>query len=382
MTEGALAGVRVADFSRVLAGPLVGMMLGDLGADVLKVEPPGGDETRRWGPPHAPDGTSTYFLGVNRNKRSIRLDLTDAGDRAVARRLLDRCDVVVENFRPGVMDRFGLGWEEVAAANPGLVYCSITGFGREGGALIPGYDAVVQAVGGLMSVTGFADGAPVKAGVAVVDVLAGLHGLVGVLAALHAPREGGRGQRVEVTLLGSLLAALSNHSSGYLGAGVVPARMGNAHPSIEPYATFPTGDGDVMICVGNDRQFRALCAVLGLGATADDPRFATNEARTAHRDLLRPLLVTALASAGREHWEQELHPVGVPCGRINGLDEAFAFADRLGLRPVDEHGGVRTVSSPIGLSRTPARTRLPPPGLDQHGARIRAWLDEHDVPDD
>ncbi|MEU8781674.1 CoA transferase [Streptomyces sp. NPDC048637] len=374
MDGSALSGVRVADFSRVLSGPIVTMTLGDLGADVIKVEPPGGDDTRQWGPPHAPDGNATYFLAANRNKRSLALDLKTPADREVARRLIRRSDVLVENFRPGVMDRLGFGWEDAHALNPQLIYCSISGFGREAGAAMAGYDAVVQAVGGLMSVTGTEDADPVKAGVAVVDVLAGLNALAGILAALHARHSGAGGQRVDVSLLNSVLSALANHSSAYLNADVVPARVGNAHPSIEPYSTFPTADGALMLCVGNDRQFRALCEVLGVPELAGDPRYATNGARVAHRSELRPVLVTALAGRDRQHWTSVLSKAGVPCGSVNDLADAFRMAQSLGLKSVDRLHGFASVRSPIELSATPPRTRLAPPRLDEHGPELRAWL--------
>ncbi|MEE4598870.1 CoA transferase [Streptomyces sp. DSM 41524] len=375
MDESALSGVRVADFSRVLAGPLVTMTLGDLGADVIKVEPPRGDDTRQWGPPHAPDGNATYFLAANRNKRSLVLDLKSQADRETARRLIRHSDVLVENFRPGVMDRLGFGWEDAHKLNPNLIYCSISGFGREAGAGMVGYDAVIQAVGGLMSVTGTPDADPVKAGVAVVDVLAGLNALTGILAALHARQNGMGGQRVDVSLLNSVLSALANHSSAYLNADVVPARVGNAHPSIEPYSTFPTADGTLMLCVGNDRQFVALCGALGMPGLATDTRFATNEARVSHRDELRPVLVTALAGHDRRHWTSVLSSVGVPCGSVNDLADAFRMAESLGLKPIDRLDGFASVRSPIGLSATPPRTRLTPPHLDEHGPELRAWLD-------
>ena len=260
----ALEDIRVLDFSRVLAGPFATMMLGDFGATVTKVERPGGgDETRSWGPPYDERGEATYFQSVNRNKQSILLDLRDEGDAQRARELARESDVIVENFRPGVMDRLGLGYEQLRAQHPKLIYCSITGFGRGAGAQLPGYDLLVQALGGLMSITGEPDGPPQKVGVAVVDVLAGLFATVGILAALRHRDAGGEGQLVEVNLLSALLGALVNQGSGYTIAGVVPGRMGNEHPSIAPYAPFPTADGELVVAVGNERQFSALCEVLG-----------------------------------------------------------------------------------------------------------------------
>ncbi|MFF4253952.1 CaiB/BaiF CoA transferase family protein [Streptomyces sp. NPDC001663] len=379
--RGALDGLRVADFSRVLAGPYATMLLGDLGADVVKVERPGiGDETRAWHPPADTDGTSTYFLSVNRNKRSVVLDLTTEDGREQARALVAECDVVVENFRPGTMERLGLGYEELRALRPELVYCSISGFGGGAGAAIPGYDLLVQAVGGLMSVTGTADGEPVKAGVALVDVITGLHASLGVLAALRHRDATGEGQRVEVNLLGSLLSALVNQASAYAVAGVVPGRMGNAHPSIAPYETFPAADRPLALAVGNDRQFAALAEAVGDPGLALDDRFRTNTDRVAHRAALRAVLTERLATAGADHWTAVLLAAGVPAGPVNTLDEAFDFAQKLGLPgivdiPAAPDGAAparpsRQVASPIALSATPAGYRLPPPRLGQHTAEI------------
>ncbi|HEX2773385.1 MAG TPA: CoA transferase, partial [Micromonosporaceae bacterium] len=312
MADAALAGVLVADFSRVLAGPLATMTLGDLGAEVIKIERPEvGDETRAWAPPLAPDGSATYYLSVNRNKRSIALDLSTDEGRRLARKLALRADVLVENFAPGVMERFGLGYEAVAAENPGVIYASVTGFGRGAGAGLPGYDFLVQAVGGLMAITGHPDGEPTKAGVAVVDVLAGLHLTIGVLAALHARARTGRGQRVEVSLLGSVLAGLVNQASAQLNAGVEPARMGNAHPSIVPYQTLRTADRPIAVAVGNDRQFARLAAIVGL---APDPHYATNPSRVRHRELLVAQLEERLAVRPSAYWVAALQEAGVPCG--------------------------------------------------------------------
>ncbi len=378
---GALDGLRIADFSRVLAGPYATMLLGDLGADVVKVERPGiGDETRAWHPPADSDGTSTYFLSVNRNKRSVVLDLTTESGREQARALVAECDVVVENFRPGTMERLGLGYDELRARKPELVYCSISGFGSGAGAAIPGYDLLVQAVGGLMSVTGTAEGEPVKAGVALVDVITGLHASLGVLAALRHRDATGQGQRVEVNLLGSLLSALVNQASAFAVAGVIPGRMGNAHPSIAPYETFPTADRPIALAVGNDRQFAALAEVVGNAGLARDGRFRTNADRVTHRAELRDILTERLSSAGADHWSTVLLAAGVPAGPVNTIDDAFAFADRLGLpgivdMPValaDGEGGrpSRQIAHPIALSGTPAQYRSPPPRLGQHTTQV------------
>ncbi|WP_329310242.1 CaiB/BaiF CoA transferase family protein [Streptomyces sp. NBC_01262] len=389
--RGALDGLRIADFSRVLAGPYATMLLGDLGADVVKVERPGiGDDTRAWHPPADHDGTSTYFLSVNRNKRSVVLDLTTEAGLEQARALVAESDVLVENFRPGTMERLGLGHRELRARHPGLIYCSISGFGGGAGAAIPGYDLLVQAVGGLMSVTGDAAGEPVKAGVALVDVITGLHASLGILAALRHRDATGEGQRVEVNLLGSLLSAMVNQASAFAVAGVVPGRMGNAHPSIAPYETFPAADRPIAIAVGNDRQFAALAEAVGDPALAADDRFRTNADRVAHRTAFRDILTERLGTAGADHWSAVLLAAGVPAGPVNTLDEAFAFARELGLPGIvdipaaaadgaDEAQGrpSRQVANPIALSGTPAQYRLPPPRLGQHTAEILHRASDH-----
>ncbi|MEV0614223.1 CoA transferase [Nonomuraea sp. NPDC050404] len=410
--SGALDGLLVADFSRVLAGPYCTMLLADLGAEVVKVERPGaGDDTRHWGPPYA-GGEATYFLGVNRNKRSIALDLK--ADAEVARALAARADVLVENFKPGTMDRLGLGYEALRELNPGLVYCSITGFGSGAGAGLPGYDLIAQAVGGLMSVTGEPDGPGTKAGVALVDVITGLHAALGIMAALHhrdhtgeggrvgepgagsrdgesapgsrdgelAPgsRDGGRGrpagvgQHVEVSLLSSLLSALSNHSSAYAAAGVVPRAMGNRHPSIVPYEVFQAADRPIVIAAGNDRQYRSLCLALDRPDLAEDARYATNAARVAARDTLVADLNAALAGRTADEWFDRLTAAGVPCGPINDLAAAFALAQDLGLEPSVELDGVGQVANPIRLSATPPGYHRPPPALGQDDAWLREIL--------
>ncbi|WP_327320228.1 CaiB/BaiF CoA transferase family protein [Streptomyces sp. NBC_01235] len=389
--RGALDGLRIADFSRVLAGPYATMLLADLGADVVKVERPGiGDDTRAWHPPADHDGTSTYFLGVNRNKKSVVLDLTTDAGVEQARALVAESDVLVENFRPGTMERLGLGRRELRARHPGLIYCSISGFGSGEGAEIPGYDLLVQAVGGLMSVTGDAAGEPAKAGVALVDVITGLHASLGILAALRHRDATGEGQCVEVNLLGSLLSAMVNQASAFAVAGVVPGRMGNAHPSIAPYETFPAADRPIAIAVGNDRQFAALAEVVGDPGLAADDRFRTNADRVAHRAALRDILTERLRSAGADRWSAVLLAAGVPAGAVNTLDEAFAFAQKLGLpgvvdipaAPADRADGAqgtssRQVANPIALSGTPAQYRLPPPRLGQHTAEILHRLSDH-----
>jgi crotonobetainyl-CoA:carnitine CoA-transferase CaiB-like acyl-CoA transferase len=373
--SGPLDGIAVVDLSRVLAGPLVAMTLGDLGAEVIKVESPAGDDTRRWLPPVDTEGRSAYHHTANRNKRSIALDLKSASDLELARRLCGRADVVVANFKPGTLERFGLGYDDVAAANAGVVYCEISGFGEQGGRELPGYDPLVQAVGGLMSVTGPA-GVPSKTGVAIVDVAAALYATTAVLAALYARRDSGRGQRVTVNLLHASLALLANQSTGWLASGEVPRALGNVHPSIEPFAVYRAADGDLMICAGNDVQFARLVEEIGAPALADDPRFRHNGDRVASRDDLRALLEERLAARTCAEWRDSLLAAGVPAGPVQTIDEAFSLAATLGLDAVDDTDGVRTVSFPARLSATPATTRRRPPELDEQGTEIRAELSE------
>ncbi|WP_308818995.1 CaiB/BaiF CoA transferase family protein [Pseudonocardia alni] len=377
-TGGPLDGVLVADFSRILAGPYATMLLADMGADVIKVEGPAGDDTRTWTPPER-DGEATYYLGINRGKRSIALDLRDPGDLAAARELTRRADVVIENLRPGGMARFGLDHASVAADNPGVVYASISGFGSGAGAHVPGYDLMVQAMSGLMSLTGDPDGPPYRAGISVFDVMAGNHAAIGVLAALRHRDRTGAGQHVEVNLLSSALTGLVNHSSAWVAGGTVPYRMGNAHPSVFPYEPMPTADDDLIVAAGNDAQFRKLCGVLEVPGLADDPRFARNADRTVNREELRPLLVERLATRGAVEWFELLTAAGVPSGPIQTIDGGFAMAERFGLDPVVTVGegdrAVPTTRHPVRFSATPAVYRLPPPRLDEHGADLRKWLD-------
>jgi crotonobetainyl-CoA:carnitine CoA-transferase CaiB-like acyl-CoA transferase len=378
--SGPLAGLLVADFSRILAGPYATMMLADLGAEVIKVESPGGDDTRTWLPPVRGE-ISTYYLGVNRNKRSIALDLKDADDAAVARSLAARADVVIENFRPGALTKYGLDYDSVAAGNPGVVYASISGFGTGAGAALPGYDLIVQAISGLMSLTGDPAGPPYRAGISVFDVMSGMQATIGILAALnHRTSAGaaGKGQHVEVNLLSTALSGLVNQASAYVAGGLVPFRMGNAHPSLFPYEPMATADGDLIITAGNDGQFSKLCQVLGVPALANDPRFAHNQDRTANREELRPLLLERLATRTKQEWFELLVAAGVACGPINTVDEGVAFAEGLGLDPVVNVGvgdqAVPSIRNPITFSATPTRYELPPPELDEHGEEIRRWL--------
>lgn len=367
-----LAGIRVADFSRVLAGPLCTMMLADYGAEVIKIESPAGDDTRAWVPPVAPDGTGTYFASVNRNKKSVVADLKTDEGLAYARALVAGCDVVIENYRPGVMSKFGLDYPSLAQSRPELIYCSISGFGSGAGADLPGYDLLVQALGGLMSITGPPETEPSKAGVALVDVLAGQNALAGILMALRVRDATGTGQQVEVDLLSSLLAALVNQGTATLATGTSPARMGNAHPSITPYETFPTGDGTIAIAVGNDRQFIALAKVLGLHSLAEDPRFRTNERRVEYRTDLSTALKGALATDTAARWQQKLLAAGVPAGKVNSVGEALELAEGLGLAPslvlTDPVTGreSRQLANPIHLSTSAPRYWQVPPALGEH----------------
>lgn len=375
--RGPLDGILVADLSRVLAGPYCSMLLADMGATVIKVESPAGDDTRTWAPPEK-DGISTYYLSINRNKRSIVLDLKNPDDLAVAKSLLRRADIALENFKPGGIDRLGLGYDDVKDDNPGLIYLSISGFGTAEGSSLPGYDLVAQAVSGLMSLTGEPDGPALRAGISVFDVMTGLHGLIGVLAALNQRRETGLGQHIEVNLLSSAMSGLVNQTAAFTAGGVVPRRMGNAHPSVYPYQTMPTKDRDVIITAANDRQFASLCEVIGIPEVATDERFARNADRTANRDQLHPMLVEALSKWSADDLFIALNAAGVPCGPINSIGEGVELAERLGLAPRVTLGEgdreVDLVRNPISFSGSEVAYRLPPPELGEHSDEIRAWL--------
>lgn len=381
LRPGALDGVLVADFSRVLAGPYCSMMLADLGATVIKVErPEGGDDTRSWGPPWV-GGTSTYYAGVNRGKRSVTLDLADPAELELAKRLARRADVLIENFLPGRLRRFGLDATTLRAANPALVYCSISGFGSGPGAAVPGYDFIAQAVGGLMSVTGQPGGPPTKTGVALVDVLTGLNATIAVLAALRARDTTGTGQLVEVDLFSGLLAALVNQASAFLNTGMSPGAMGNQHPSIAPYETLATRDVPLAVAIGNDRQFRQFVSTLDRTELADDPRFTTNASRVANRAALVPALETALRRRNAIEWVTLLQAAGIPCGPVNDLAGAFDLARELIDDPVIEFRGagvdgaaIRGVASPLRLTETPVRYHRAPPQLGADSAEVRQWL--------
>lgn len=375
---GPLAGVVVADLSRVLAGPYCTMMLADLGALVIKVESPAGDDTRHWAPPYR-DGEATYFLSVNRNKYSVALDFADPEQLALVRAVVARADVLVQNFRPGALVKFGLDAETLRAQRPDLVYATITGFGTGAGARLPGYDLLAQATSGLMDLTGPADGEPTKAGVAIFDVIAGLHALAGILAALHERSRTGLGEHVEVDLLSSALSGLVNQTSAYVAGGEVPHRMGNEHPSLYPYEPFPARDGEIVIAVGNDGQFVRLCECLQVSELAEEARFRTMAARNTNRDELRALLVERLSARDASEWFEILQAAGVPCAPILGVDAGVGFATELGLEPVVYAGSgprqVPTVRQPIGLSRGQVDYSQAPPLLDGDRERVLRWLD-------
>ncbi len=367
----------VADFSRVLAGPYATMLLADLGAEVIKVEGPGGDDTRGWVPPTRGD-VGTYYLAVNRNKRSIVLDLKDPDDLEVAYALSARADVFIQSFKPGGLARFGLDYDSVRGRNEAVIYCSISGFGAAAGVRLPGYDLLVQGMSGLMSLTGAPDGPPFRAGISVFDVMTGLHSVIGILTALHHRDLTGQGQHVETNLLSSALSTLVNQTSAYVAGGVVPARMGNAHLSLFPYEPLQTGDGDLIVVAGNDGQFRRLAEAIGRPELAGDERFGTVGKRNDNREQLRPLLLEALSAKSAQDWFAILTEAGLPCGPINTVAGGVELAEDLGLEPVvmagDGEGAVPTVRNPIRLSATPASYRLAPPALNEHAAEIRRWL--------
>ncbi len=384
---GALSHIRVLDLSRVLAGPWSGQTLGDLGAEVIKVERPGtGDDTRHWGPPYLKDqeGENTseaaYYLSANRNKQSLTLDFTQPEGQRIIRELVSRCDVLLENFKVGGLAAYGLDYESLKAINPKLIYCSITGFGSDGPyAQRAGYDFMIQGLGGLMSLTGRAEdeegAGPVKVGVALTDILTGLYATVGVLAALNHREQSGIGQHVELALLDVQVACLANQAMNYLTTGVPPKRMGNAHPNIVPYQDFPTADGDIILTIGNDGQFRKFAEVAGHADWADDPRFVSNKARVAHRRELVPLIRQVTVFRTTAEWVAVLEQAGVPCGPINDLAQVFADpqVQARGLRVEMPHplaGTVPQVASPIRLSESPVEYRKAPPLLGEHSEAL------------
>ncbi|HEY0021249.1 MAG TPA: CoA transferase [Longimicrobium sp.] len=374
--RGPLSGVRVLDLTRVLAGPLCTMTLGDLGAEVIKIERAGaGDDTRAWGPPWAegPRGReSAYYLCVNRNKRSAAVDLKDAEGRALVRGLAREADVLVENYAPGMMDGWGLGYDELAAENPGLIYCSVTGYGSDGPeAGRPGYDFAVQARAGWMAITGEPGGAPAKVGVAVVDVLTGQNATIAILAALAERAASGRGQRVEVSLFDSALAGLVNVTEAALVTGREPRRWGNAHATIVPYQAFDAADRAFVVAVGNDAQWRRLCEAVGADDLRDDDRFTTNPGRVEHRDELVPVLAALFSSAPAAEWLGRMEAYGVPCAPLQTVGEALrdpVLRERAGLWPMQGagYGQVDTIASPLRLERTPPGLHRPAPALGEH----------------
>tara|TARA_Y100001934_G_scaffold156998_1_gene187994 strand:- start:2677 stop:3855 length:1179 start_codon:yes stop_codon:yes gene_type:complete len=390
----ALSGLRVLDLSRVLAGPWAGQMLADLGADVVKVERPGaGDDTRAWGPPYLRDGDgrdtseAAYFLSANRNKRSITIDFTQPAGQQQVRELVQRADVLVENFKVGGLAAYGLDYASLQALNPRLIYCSVTGFGQQGPyAKRAGYDFMIQAMGGLMSITGKADGeegaGPVKVGVALTDILTGLYASNAILAALAERARSGLGQHIDLALLDVQIACLGNQALNYLTTGVPPKRLGNAHPNIVPYQDFPTADGDFILTVGNDGQFRKFCEVAGHPEWSADARFATNSARVANRAELVPLIRQVTVFRTTAEWIATLEQAGVPCGPINDLAQVFADpqVQARGTRVRMAHplaGEVDLVANPIRLSRTPVDYRRPPPLLGEHNTEVLAdWLSD------
>lgn len=375
--SGPLSGIVVADFSRVLAGPYCTMMLADMGATVVKVESDTGDESRTWMPPEF-DGQSSYFLSVNRNKESVVLDLKDDEDLKLAHQIIDRADVFIENFKPGGLKKFGLDADSVSQRWPHIVHASITGFGTDGGASMPGYDLLVQAVSGMMTVTGEPDGQPQRSGVAIFDIITGLHTAVGILGALRVRDATGLGQHVEMDLLSSALSGLANQTGGYAAAGHVPIRLGNDHPSLFPYGPFFAADRELIICCGNDRQFARLMTKLGDPEAATDPRFATMRARNENREVLRAQIEEALSTATADEWFETLQQDGIPCSPILGIDEGVQFAEQLGLGPVVDVGEdsrtVPTIKNPIGFSRTPVRYDKAPPQLGEDQHSVVEWI--------
>jgi crotonobetainyl-CoA:carnitine CoA-transferase CaiB-like acyl-CoA transferase len=379
---GPLKGLRVLDLTRVLAGPTCTQMLGDLGAEVIKIERPGsGDDTRGFAPPTMP-GTSesAYFVGVNRNKRSVTLDIAAPEGQAIVRRLLADCDILVENFKVGALTKYGLGYAQLRAEFPALIYCSITGFGQTGPyALRPGYDSLVQAMGGVMSLTGEPDGLPQKVGVPVADLFAGLYGCIGILAALRHRERTGQGQQIDIGMLDAHAAWLANQGMNYLATGENPARLGNQHPNIVPYQVFPTADGHIVLSIGNDPTFKRFCDAFGLDHLPADPRFATNAGRVSNRGLLTDTLTPVMQQHPTAWWVERLESLSIGCGPINRLGEVFADPQIAARGVVLEmpHGSgatVKVIANPVRLSETPADYRIPPPILGEHTDEVLQGL--------
>lgn len=377
---GPLAGLTVLDLTRVLSGPYCTMLLADMGARVIKIEQPGrGDETRAWGPPFVA-GESAYFLSINRNKESVTLDFKQPGGRKALDRLLDRADVLVENFRPGTLDRLGLGYAAVAATHPSLVYCSISGFGQTGPRRNQaGYDAVMQAEGGLMSVTGPADGPAYRVGVAVADLVAGLLAAQGIVLALYSRDRTGRGQQVDVGMLDGVVSLLTYHASMHLTTATISQRVGNRHATIAPYDTFSAADGELFLAVGNDDQFRRFCAATGQQTLLSDERFATNPSRVVHHRELRERLAPIMRQQSRAYWNEQLTRAGVPCGSVRDVPDALSDPQLIAREMIEsvEHaaaGMIKVLGVPIKLSETPGSVRTAPPTLGQHTAHVLAEI--------
>ncbi len=376
-SEKPLHGIKVLDLSRVLAGPYCSMMLGDLGADVIKVERPGmGDETREWSPPEA-GGESAYYLCVNRNKRDITVDLKAPEGQEIIKKLAKQSDILLENYKVGTLDRFGLGYDDIRKINPSIIYCSITGFGQTGPYKDkPGYDFIIQGMSGIMSITGEPGGPPMKVGVAIVDITAGLFACSAILAALHQREKTGEGQYIDIALFDSAVAWLANVGSNYLISGKLPKRYGNAHPNIVPYEPFKTKDGTyIALGVGNDRQFKAFCSLLGLEQLAEDPKFATNSQRVLHREELIPIIAKKMLEKTSEEWLAALEGLKIPCGPINTLDKVFAdpqikAREMVAEVPHPTAGSVKLVASPMKLYKTPCTVERHPPLLGEHTGEV------------
>ena len=371
--EGNLDGLVVADFSRVLAGPYASMLLGDMGATVIKVESPLGDDTRHWVPPER-DGMGTYYISINRNKYSIALDLSDQRDLETAREIAGKADVMIQNFKVGGLKRYNLDYEAIREINPSIVYCSICGFGSKEGAALPGYDLLVQAVSGLMTLTGDSDGEPLRAGISVFDVMTGLFSTIGILAALRRREVTGEGQHVETNLLSTALSTLVNQTSAYIAGNVIPTRMGNSHLSLFPYEPLPTKDRPLIVIAGNDQQFVRLAKALGIEYVLDDDRFNSVLSRNTNRETLRPILEESLSLKSADEWFEILSEAGIASGPINDVKGGVDLAIRLGLDPVVEIDGVPVVRNPITFSSSDVSYRLAPPKLDQDREVVLSWL--------
>lgn len=376
-TPGPLSGIVIADFSRVLAGPYATVILADLGATVIKVEGPQGDDTRSWMPP-AHEGVASYYQSVNRNKHAITLDFKDADDLAVAKQIATKADVFIHNFKPGSIDKFGLGYDDVREMNPNIVYTHVSGFGtQEGGRDLPGYDILVQGMAGLMDMNGDPDGPPVRSGVSLFDLTAGMMTAVGIASALRHREVTGEGQLLENNLLANAIFTMSNQYQVATTTETVPSRLGKEHGTIYPYNQFPTADGDLIVVAANNGQFQRLCKILGLDELADDDRFNTPERRNLNRDELRPLLEQVLSQKGKQEWYEELSAAGLPVAPVQNVLEGYEMAKDLGLEPLwtsGQEGDLPTVRNSLSFSATPASYRKTPPAMNEDSEAIRAWL--------